>query len=532
MQSQNPSGDKILSNQPRYARFKEDHQMDIFSISEASNLVSKIASCSQCGERDTLELKGSNRVGLAVTITAKCSNCGLTESCSNSQWHEYEDRKDQRVHSINVAFVTGLRRVGVGEAGAGHVCAFLNLPKPPSNYGKYQNIIGKAFRKKADESMANAVKLCVARRASRDIGASGDGSWNKRGRTSLISMESLADYETNLILAIFIGSKYCPIHKRGEPCPDPSKCLANYVGSSGGMEAAGMIEIVKSLYYQHGVRLVEYLGDGDSSAFLRLSEAIAKLFPDWPKLVKLECINHVGKRAGTQIRVVVQSYKGKTIPELGGRTGLGGKDRLTGNVIDRLQRTYQFTIRDSQGDPEQMGKRVMAIYNHVTSTDEKPNHGGCDIRYCKYTGELDHYKHADHFHLPPPIMGPIKKTFEALSEPKLMQACAHGKTQNTNECFNSTVWHILPKSQFANKQLVELGTFLAVLLYNEGYSYVLEVLEEFGHPIGSSAAKRFMAEDEKRVKKKMRKDEERSAGRGANRAREDCHDDDYGAGEH
>ena len=47
------------------------------------------------------------------------------------------------------------------------------------------------------------------------------------------------------------------------------------------------------------------------------------------KVVKLECISHVQKRVGNRLRNLQKNVK-----------GLGGRGRLTNNIIDKLQNYY------------------------------------------------------------------------------------------------------------------------------------------------------------------------------------------------
>ena len=45
-----------------------------------------------------------------------------------------------------------------------------------------------------------------------------------------------------------------------------TKCHANFAGSSGSMDSAGMLAIFERSLQQHNTRYVEFLGDGDSKA--------------------------------------------------------------------------------------------------------------------------------------------------------------------------------------------------------------------------------------------------------------------------
>lgn len=72
------------------------------------------------------------------------------------------------------------------------------------------------------------------------------------------------------------------------------------------MEPAGAAAIVKKLYEQYRIRLIHYLGDGDSKGF-GLASVVATGF-GWV-MTKLECVNHVAKRVGGRLRRRVTESK-------------------------------------------------------------------------------------------------------------------------------------------------------------------------------------------------------------------------------
>src|SRR5699024_11156602 len=86
----------------------------------------------------------------------------------------------------------------------------------------------------------------------------------------------------------------------------------------------------------------------------------------------------------------------------------------------------------------------------------------------------------------------------------LLNKVAHGKTQNANECANSTVWNLLSKNGFANRVLVELTSFMAICLYNEGKISVLDVLSSLGVQFGREMVDKCKSMDRLRVNKKRR----------------------------
>ncbi|GBM45850.1 hypothetical protein AVEN_180718-1 [Araneus ventricosus] len=68
-------------------------------------------------------------------------------------------------------------------------------------------------------------------------------------------------------------------------------CTKNHTGSSGKMEADGMVKLFQRSESERGVRYQNCIGDGDSNTFLSISECHS--YGKNVSLSKLECIGHV-----------------------------------------------------------------------------------------------------------------------------------------------------------------------------------------------------------------------------------------------
>ena len=80
---------------------------------------------------------------------------------------------------------------------------------------------------------------------------------------------------------------------------DNHVCSINHKGSSGSMEAKGIVECFQSSIEARKLRYVRYIGDGDSSSY----PAILAANPYSGQTVKKgECVGHVQKRMGTRLR--------------------------------------------------------------------------------------------------------------------------------------------------------------------------------------------------------------------------------------
>lgn len=79
-------------------------------------------------------------------------------------------------------------RLGVlaKEKSANVFTSIINMPSPPKKFHRYNKTILDCVEKVANESMMNAVRDTIAHNdGNSDIGAMFDGTWQKRGYSSL-----------------------------------------------------------------------------------------------------------------------------------------------------------------------------------------------------------------------------------------------------------------------------------------------------------------------------------------------------------
>ena len=150
-------------------------------------------------------------------------------------------------------------------------------------------------------------------------------------------------------------------------------CHSNFEGSSGAMDAAGCVAIFERSVEQYGLRYTAFLGDGDSKAFNLVTEK--DVYED-VKVTKLECVGHVQKRTGSRLRSL-KKRSGKT--HLDDGKPIGGRGRLTDNVIDSMQVYYGKAIRKNTHSFKAMQDATWAIWCHMQSADENPDHSRCPV---------------------------------------------------------------------------------------------------------------------------------------------------------
>ena len=173
------------------------------------------------------------------------------------------------------------------------------------------------------------------------------------------------------------SEKYQDWKKAHEP-----KCEINHVGSSEEMEAVSAVEIFSRSITTRQLKYTTFVGDGDSSSFGRVKEALEKKFGPTYEIIKEECVGHVQKRLGTALRKYKNDMKGKKLAD--GKS-IGGRGRLTDKVIDKMQNYYGKAIRGNKGNLEGMKASIKAIQHHMVKNDKLTlkNPKSADT-WCKY----------------------------------------------------------------------------------------------------------------------------------------------------
>ena len=122
----------------------------------------------------------------------------------------------------------------------------------------------------------------------------------------------------------------------------------NYHGSFLAVEATGALKIWQQYVQKHNLRYMVIISDGDTKTVKHLNGN--KPYGDL-EIVKHDCVGHVQKRLGTQLRTLKKSGKrdreGKVVR-------FGGKGRLTDSVIDAFQVYYGGAIRNNKNDLQGM----------------------------------------------------------------------------------------------------------------------------------------------------------------------------------
>ena len=187
-----------------------------------------------------------------------------------------------------------------------------------------------------------------------DTAVSCDGTWQKRGHLSLFGVQAVISVGTRKVLDYEIQSKHChACQSRGQWDKTTSAyrewmdahrphCQINYHASSNSMESAGAKAMWSRSVEKHNLRYTIFVGDGDSSTHKNIKDIYGQDHP----VEKHECITHIQKRMGSQLRSLILAHKSTSvIPSAGGkRTGIKGSRGLTAKMIDQVNISNCFVV--------------------------------------------------------------------------------------------------------------------------------------------------------------------------------------------
>ena len=358
-----------------------------------------------------------------------------------------------------------------------------------------------------------------------DVTVSFDGTWAKRGFTSLFGVFFVMSVDTGEVLDYHVFSKFCQkCSKKKNECKDDleafeawkaehiinGECDINFEGSSPAMEAEAAQVLWSRSIEKHNMRYKFMVSDGDSKAYSAVEDTY-----DGVKVEKTDCVGHVQKRMGKHLLKLKSSTKGKLDD---GKT-IGGRGRLTDAKIKQLQRYYGLAIRQNivaKQNPTDtevkvavytMKKNIIATLSHnVKAESVEAQHrycppganSWCKWRQDKATGTKT-YK--DDNLLPSVFLDVLRPVFMTLSETNLLGRCVRGATQNRNECINSLVWIRCPKHKFHGRKIVRFAAASAVCHYHGGAASRTKVMERLSTPGGEHTEKSCRSKDRKRVAK-------------------------------
>ncbi|XP_075533155.1 uncharacterized protein LOC142566189 [Dermacentor variabilis] len=486
----------------------------LVQVAALNALLSKTR-CHQCFQPGIAVVPGT-RLGLAVKMVLHCSACGTSET----QWSSPRE-EGSRAFEVNLRSMQAIKSIGKGATALTDFWSVMNVSYRGLHQKTFQGHLKAKFRPAASKSATNACTDAVAavKRVytemdptfHKNITVIYDGTWMTRGHSSHIGVGAVIEFYSGLVLDFVVLSNYCHGCMLG-PKPGDSdydvwrqahQCQKNTDVKSGRMEVEAALELFRRSLTKNDLRYTNIVCDGDSRTYLALCEDQTYGFIQFSKE---DCVNHVEKRMGTNLRTLVT--KSSRDQPLGGRGG------LTQDLIKRLTSYYGMALRGSE-DVKDMKRAVMATFHHVTSTDEEPHHELCPVgpsSWCRHrAAEAKQEPQPAHkYRLKPHVAEAMLPVFQRLSEPQLLERCKGKKTQNAAESLHSVIWSIMPEDKNASLIAVETAVSEAVCRFNSG---TLRAYTEFCTSLGVKPAghglRRAAEKDALRKKRAQKAHEEK-----------------------
>ena len=455
------------------------------------------------------------RYSMASIFTFICK-CGASQKLESSD-------VCGRTYEINRRFPTAVFSLGKNLTQAKRFLGNMNMPPPPniSSWYAHKELICKATEKVAHESKQKAADE-IKEKQGDEITVSVDGSWQRRGFASKHGVVTALTVNGNKskVLDTHVLSNHCKacVNKENDSNDQNEfaqwkeqhqpRCEQNHVGTAAGMEPKGAEEIFRRSWDTYKLKYTGYLGDGDSKAFSTVSGANPPIYPG-AQIRKYECCGHVQKRMYRQLTSKVQECKrkmfrvkeGRIVKGKGGKLvkGIGGQGKLTKKAMLKIQGHYGEAIRKIKNNVSQMKKDIWAILEH-----RNRKHDNCG-QWCpsKQIPPCDPNKHA----LPDFVCETIRPVFERLTSSELLEKCAHGGSQNSNESFHQIIWQHCPKTGFNGLERLRLAVAESTIVYNDGETGRLPVFTAMGMPQGHYTKLCFRDLDHARVAYAERKAE-------------------------
>lgn len=518
------SAAKLQSSQDEEVLINNNYGYCILEFFSVFTTLSSLILCSTCKKDIKFSRTASRGLGFKIAMQCECKEVRYIQSSPFVN----------KAFEVNRRLVVAMRLLGVGREGINIFCSIMDICQGLT-IGTYYScldnlyvaasvvydlIISKAVKEEKElilesDPTANPTHLTV----------SGDGTWKKRGFNSLFGVTTLVGKYSKKVVDTVVKSSFCQgcnLWKQKKKIDiqayedwyedHEESCTINHKGSAGKMEVDAIVEMFERSETKNNVKYVRYIGDGDSKTFKGILDV--NPYDDDPVVEKKECVGHVQKRMGARLRKAKKENKG-----IGGR----GAGKLTDKVINELSLYYGLAIRRNSNSVEDMKRDVWATYFHKSSTDENPQHMNCPpgpSSWCKWQkavadGTIDEYEHEN-----PPlndnVLEVIKPIYESLSTDTLLERCLGSETQNNNESLNSLIWTFAPKHIHAGTRTIEIATFLAVCIFNEGYIPILKILSVMGITIGPEAHAFAVRRDEDRIERsELRASEASKEGRTA-----------------
>lgn len=83
-----------------------------------------------------------------------------------------------------------------------------------------------------------------------------------------------------------------------------------------------------------------------------------------------------------------------------------------------------------------------------------------------------------------------------MSRVELFNRCLNEEIQNNNESLNSLIWYFAPNYLLSRAKIVQIATYIAVIMLNKGFLRILKLITIVGCPNGRKTHTHVQNHDE------------------------------------
>ena len=183
-----------------------------------TQIINLLATCPDCDTRNIfINFDISNKRGLSVPMKFNCTDCGWFQTFYTSE--ECKRQTCGRApFDINARSVIAMREIGKGHSALEKLCGYLNMPPPMTAavFNDIQKIVFDSYTDVATNSMKNAANELIESEfvftddsGIANVTVSCDGSWQKRGFSSLNVVTVIASDTENVSITVFAQYQVC-----------------------------------------------------------------------------------------------------------------------------------------------------------------------------------------------------------------------------------------------------------------------------------------------------------------------------------
>lgn len=215
--------------------------------------ISECVACKQCG--GAVLFLQSSVGGLSFKLNIKCSTCDKVINSVHSS------PLIGTAYEINRRLAFAMRILGKRQRAIQRFCGIMDLPKyvAQASYDTIMNNIRTAAKAVGTQSLKKAAASEIQQTNDAahpnipdGLKVSGDGTWMKRGFSSLFGVASIIGWYTGKVIDLVVKSSYCKeceAHEKEKGSAEyeewmqshEEQCSANHTGSAGKMECDAMV---------------------------------------------------------------------------------------------------------------------------------------------------------------------------------------------------------------------------------------------------------------------------------------------------